>query len=90
MGLTTVNLLVKYVEISSPREAFSAISSADTVLLRVFGITLLLVFCRFPRGDGMVVFSLLVIPDLKNHRTEASPASADCAELRSISNELEV
>ena len=29
----------------------------------------------------MVVFSFVVIPDLKNHRTEASPAPADCTEL---------
>lgn len=32
----------------------------------------------------MVVFSLLVIPNLKNYRTEAAPAPADGAELFGI------
>lgn len=81
MGLTTVNLLVKYAEISSPRDAFSAIASADSPLLRVFGIALLLLFRRFPRGDEMVVFSLFVMPDLKYDGTEASSAPTNGAEL---------
>jgi hypothetical protein len=40
-GLTTVNLLVKYAETSSPRDAISAISSAVRFVLDIFGIALL-------------------------------------------------
>ena len=47
-GLTTVNLLVKYEEISSPRVALSAISSAEGVVLNVFGIAFLFFFRGFP------------------------------------------
>lgn len=80
-GLTTVNLLVKYAETSSPRDAFSAISSADREPLNVFGIILLFLFGGFPGGDEVVVLSFRVMPDLKDHGTEAPAAPPGCTEL---------
>src|ERR1035441_8148412 len=53
-GLTTVNLLVKYAETSSPRDAISAISSAVGTMLDVFGIALLFLLSRVPGRDQMV------------------------------------
>jgi hypothetical protein len=76
-----VNLLVKCAEISSPREALSAISSAGTGALDILGIVLLLLLGRFPSGDQMVVFAVRITPDFENHGTEARPTPADGTEL---------
>jgi hypothetical protein len=71
-----VNLLVKYEEISSPREAIAAISSAVGVLaavgffLDVFGIALLFFFRRLPSCDEVMVFAPSIVPNLENDRTE--------------------
>ena|SRR5579863_3928972 len=66
---------------SSPRDALSAISSADNGGLDVFGIALLFLFSRPPGCDKVVVFALRVMPDLKNHGTKASIAPANGTEL---------
>jgi hypothetical protein len=58
---------------SSPRDAFSAISSADTLALDVFGITLLFLLGGSPGGDEVVVFAIRVVSDF-DHRTEAPMA----------------
>ena len=79
-----MNLPVKYVEIFSPRDAFSAISSADTGDLDVLGIALLLLFGRLPGSDQTVILSIAVLPYLANNRTKASAAPANCAELLRI------
>src|ERR1039458_229078 len=76
-GLTTVNLLLKWAEISSPRDAISAISSAVRVFLDVFSIALLFLFGRFPGGNEVVVFALGVMLDLEDDRTEATSAPTD-------------
>ena len=80
-GLTTVNLLVKYAETSSPRDAIFAISSAVGLVLGIFGIALLFLLGRFPGRNQVVVFALGVAPDLKDHRTDATTAPPDCTKL---------
>src|SRR5262245_8929452 len=67
MGLTTVNLLVKNDEMSSPRDAISAISSALGDFLDVFGIALLLLFRCCPGGDEVVVFAFGIVSDFENY-----------------------
>src|SRR5215469_11600770 len=80
-GLTTVNLPVKYAEISSPRDAFSAISSTDKRVLDVFGIALFFLFGRLPGCDEMIVLAIGVMPDLENNGAESPTTPADSAEL---------
>src|ERR1035438_9218083 len=59
---------------SSPRVAFSAISSADRTDLDIFGIASLLLFGRFPGRDKVIVLAFHVTSDLKNHGTKAITA----------------
>jgi hypothetical protein len=82
-GRTTVNLLVKYLEMSWPRVAISAISSA-VGRLDVFGITLFFLRCRFPSHNQMVVFPFAVVPELENDRAQPTTAPSDSAELLRI------
>src|ERR1017187_4016994 len=76
--MTTVNLLVKYREMSSPRDAISAISSAVHVPLDVFGIALFFLAGRFPGRDKAVKLAAGVMPDLEDHGTEAAAAPTYC------------
>src|ERR1035441_1566403 len=80
-GLTTVNLLVKYREMSSPRDAISAISSAVHVPLDVFGIALFFLAGRFPGRHKVVKLAPGVMPDLEDHGTEAAAAPTYCTKL---------
>jgi hypothetical protein len=80
-GLTTVNLLEKYAEMSSPRDAISAISSALGVLLDVLGIALLLLIGSLPPGDQPVIFTFRILSDLKDDGTQAAAAPSNCAML---------
>lgn len=80
-GRTTVNWLVKYPEISSPRDAFSAISSALGTRLNVFRIALLFLLSRFPSGDQVVVLAFRVVPDLKDNGAQPATAPSNRAEL---------
>jgi len=57
---------------SSPARA-----TAVRVLLSVFGITLLFLFCWLPCSDQVAVFAFGVKPDFEDHGTEAGPAPAD-------------
>src|SRR5580658_1814726 len=83
-GRTTVNLLVKYAETSSPRDPRSAISSAVAFVLDIFGIDPFLLLRRYPGSDQMVIFALRVMPDLKDHGTKATAGPSDRAELCGI------
>src|ERR1700739_2643002 len=80
-GRTTVNLLLKYLEISSPRDAISAISSALGIFLYVFGIALLFLLGGLPRGNGVMDLPLRVVPDFEDHRAKVTAAPSDCAKL---------
>src|SRR5579864_6219687 len=73
-GLTTVNLLVKKADTSSPREAISAIWSAVRCVLDIFGIALFFFLCRFPGSDQVVVLALGVVSDLEDHRAQLAMA----------------
>src|SRR5215469_16715486 len=80
-GLTTVNLPVKYAEISSPRDAFPAISSADKRVLDVLRIALFFLFGRLPGSDQMIILAIGVVPDLENHGAESPTTTCNSAEL---------
>src|SRR5579863_8411747 len=80
-GRTTVNLLLKYLEISSPRDAISAISSALGIFLDVFGIALFFLLRGLPRGNEVIVFPLRVVPDFEDHRAKAAATPSDCTKL---------
>jgi hypothetical protein len=67
--------------ISLPRKAISAISSALSIFLDVFGKAFLFLMCGFPRSHKAMVLSLGVVPDFEDHRAESSATSPDCAEL---------
>ena len=82
-----MNLLVKYEEMSSPREAIAAISSAVGVFaivgffLDVFGIALLFFFRRLPTRDKVVVFAFGIVSNLENDGTEPAARPTDGAKL---------
>jgi hypothetical protein len=61
-----VNWFVKCAETSSPREAFSAISSALGARLDIFGIAPFLFLGCLPGGYQMVIFALDLMSYLKN------------------------
>jgi hypothetical protein len=42
---------------------------------------LLLLFGGLPGGDEMVIFAMRIMPDLKNHGTEETPAPTDRTKL---------
>jgi hypothetical protein len=65
----------------SPRDAFSAISSADNRVLDVLGIALFFLLGRFPGCYQMVVFAVGVKPDLENYGTETPTAPPDRTEV---------
>jgi hypothetical protein len=69
-GRTTVNSLLKYTEISSPRDAISAISSALGIFLDVFGIAFFFLLGGPPRGNEAIVLPLRIVSDFKDHRAE--------------------
>ena len=82
-----MNFLVKYEEMSSPREAIAAISSAVGVFavvgffLDVFGIALLFFFRRLPTRDKVIVFAPGIVPNLENYGTEQATGPTDGAKL---------
>jgi hypothetical protein len=83
-GRTTVNLLVKYAEISSPRDAMSAISSAvgaPGLALDVLGINLFFLLGRLPRCDQVIVLALGIVPDFEDNGTQQTAAPTDCTKL---------
>jgi len=71
-GRTTENSLVKWLEISSPRVAISAISSGEGPRLDLIGIGFLFLSRRFPGGDQTIRFSRRISPDLKDNGTQAT------------------
>ena len=85
--MTTVNFLVKYEEMSSPREANSAISSAVGVFavvgffLDVFGIALLFFSRCLPNRDEVIIFAPGIAPNLENDGTEPTAGPTDGAKL---------
>jgi hypothetical protein len=82
-----VNLPVKYEEMSSPREAIAAISSAVGVFafvgffLDVFDIALLFLVRRLPTRDEAIVFAPGIVPNLENDGTEPAAGPTDGAKL---------
>src|SRR6476619_5026988 len=64
--------LVKNRETSSPRSAMRAIFSADAAFpdLRVFFIKMLLLLCRLPQSNKVVVLTLVIFSHLKNESVE--------------------
>jgi hypothetical protein len=77
-----VNLLVKYTEISSPRDAISAISPALGFFFSdVFGIALFFLPGGLPRGNEVIILPLGVMPDFEDHRTKPAATATDCAKL---------
>src|SRR5258706_5379483 len=80
-GRTTVNLFVKNSDTSCPREAISAISSALTTPLDVFGIGLLFSLGCDPGRDQVMILTLRATPDLKYNGTQAASAPTDCSKL---------
>src|SRR5215467_3310013 len=67
-------VLVKNRETSSPRSAKRAIFSAEAAFsnLRVFLIKTLLLLCRLPQGDKVVILTLIVFSHLKNESVKAA------------------
>src|ERR1017187_8734138 len=83
-GRTTVNWLVKWAEMSSPRDAISAISSAVAIFLDVLAIALYLLFCRFPGCHQMIKLACGVMPDFKDDGTQEAAAPTDGTKLLRI------
>src|SRR6185295_15354337 len=67
-----VNCPVKCAEMSSPRVARLAISSADGTVLDILGISLLFLPGRLPGRHQMIVLAIRIMPDLENHCTKPS------------------
>ena len=76
-------MLVKYREMSSPREAISAISSPFTRralgadFLDALGIPLFLFAGGLPGGHKMKIFTFVIVVDLKDRRTKPATAPGD-------------
>src|SRR5690242_6429387 len=84
--------LVKNRETSSPRSAMRAIFSADALPdLRVFFIKMLLLLCRLPQSNKVVVLTLIVFSNLKNESVEpARNPSNRALLLRSVKTIVEI
>lgn len=83
-GRTTVNLLVKYAEMSFPCDAMSAISSAvgaPGLTLDVLGIDTFFLFGRLPGCDQVIVLALGIVPDFEDDGTQQTAAPTDCTKL---------
>lgn len=71
---TTLNLLVKQAEMSSPIDAIVAISSALGNFLDILGMDLFFQFGSFPAGNLTITFAARVITDFAAALTSrASP-----------------
>lgn len=71
---------------STRRDAFSAISSADKRILDVLGITLFFLFGGFPGSDQMAVFAIWscrISKITEQRRPPHQPIAGNCSGLRS-------
>jgi hypothetical protein len=81
IGRTTVNFPVKCPDTSSPRVAFAAIASADSLDLDVFGIAFLFFFRCLSCGDQPVELTFIVVSDFEDDRAKLSAAPANRTKL---------